>query len=512
MITQGGFGTNEKGLYYNIPGLGFAKSEKLVYLTELQMSASFNFYSVAAASINLAEMVDPTNPNIKQTVRDAWAAVGVIPAYTTNNSPVFLTNDFTSISIGKDNCLWAGTYQKGLYKLNGTNWQQARGSAEPTWQRVDELANNFIYDIKTDKAGGIWIAQAGYNGFSAIDGGLEYYPDSSFTTRIHYGAVHGLPTRNVRSVFLDTTRTSTGNMPVVWTANVYNITGGTYTNGGVGKGLNAGSPAFTTIRTGVETTYGTGYCQTVGGNAMEIWVYAFNNFNRSQILRYNAVTNAFLGFYDSTNVSNIYLSKNFQAKSIYFDSRNRRWLGMLKKGLVVQDSSLNWHAISLPSIFNDTTFVNNNAITGDKNGNIFIGTNRGLLVYNNGNIDSASSYKFYGQSNDYLSSNIRGMVIDTAHNRLIMATADGIANYSCPGCLIAPLTANAKGTGLWSDPNTWDNNRIPDENTNVVVAYPVTVDINARCKSLKAKAPGIVTVQSGKTLKIENSSASSVID
>jgi len=509
LLTEGGSGTNSAGFSYNVEGVTFQTSEKLIYLTECLLCSDAQFVDVARISIGVAERCFGSDPKVKESVEAAWRAVGVPFLDDINNIASFTSNDFASIGVDNKSNIYAGTFKKGTYRFNGINWQPLNAVTTgfaPSQNATGEviLQSNAIHAIVADNKGGIWIAQSGDNSMTATDGGLEYFPDSS--TRIHYGATKGVPTRAVRSVFVDTTGMGADGQPVVWVVSSNTTTGGTLDRGGLGRGVNNAGQPFTTIREGLQTAPGLGYCQTVGGDATEIWVYAFDNYNRSQVLRYNAQTNAFIGFYDSTNIGNKYLAKNFQAKSIYFDAHKNKWLGMLNGGLTILDSANKWHKINFPSIFKDTTYVNDNAIIGDNKGLVYIGTNSGLVVYNGGALDSLSSYTITFNTGA-LGANIRGMAIDKSKDKLIMATSKGIMYYVCPSCLARDLTVTNTGSGKWSDPLTWDNGKVPDGNTNVVIIGAVQVDINGVCNSLRIKSTGQLTIQKGKKLDVVSPSS-----
>lgn len=51
---------------------------------------------------------------------------------------------------------------------------------------------------------------------------------------------------------------------------------------------------------------------------------------------------------------------------------------------------------------------------------------------------------------------------------------------------VDPVTNVNKG--VWSNPATWNNNKVPDQNTHVYLSYDVTIDENAKCKSLKTNS------------------------
>lgn len=508
ILTHGDTATNSFGVPYALAGIGFGKSDSIAYLTELNLTPNSGYKTTRNVSVNAAIALFGDGVEA-QAVRDAWLAVGVDTAvFNMSNTAVFLTNSFSSIAVGKNGCIWAGTTtapdnaSKGLYRYDGKKWEMA-----------NVLLNNAIQGITADKNGGIWIAQSGRTGAQAITGGVNYFSDSAFSTNQFYSASDGTVSRNSRSIFVDTSRTLAGK-PSVWVASLAQITAGVSSYGVVSTGLNAASPYFTKQAKGIDQNGGVGGAQTIGGNKTEVWAFASSNYGRSQIIRYNTATKDSIGAYDSTNVP--LLTKTFQTKSIYMDVLGRKWLGMQTNGLVVQDNGGTWYQMdtaAFRTIFPYGTIINNNAITGDKLGNVYIGTTNGLVFYNGGPLNQVGSFRRYTTVHGLPSNNIRGIAIDTARYKLLLATDSGIIFYEqiCVGranCLKQSASKSVISTtlssGNWSDPSIWSSNQVPDENTTVVIVNAVLVDVDGICSTLKLDSPGTVTVQSGKKLTLLN--------
>src|ERR1700712_1218873 len=64
--------------------------------------------------------------------------------------------------------------------------------------------------------------------------------------------------------------------------------------------------------------------------------------------------------------------------------------------------------------------------------------------------------------------------------------------------------------GLWSNPATWNVNRVPLSSDIVVLAFDVTVDANSFCRSLDVNGHN-VTIKSGFTLTITGNYTSSML-
>ncbi len=415
--------------------------------------------------------------------------------FTQCNTAAFTTNSFTSIGVGKNGVVWAGTANSGLYKYS-----------DSIWQRYSLYSNNLYQDIKADKDGGIWIAQSGYNGAQAITGGILYFPDTSFANPANfYSASSGLPSRYPRSLFIDTTRLSSAGAPLVWSAHFAQITAGVSANGGVGRGFSPTAPNFISLRDGLEPadiTGGTAACYVVGGNAIEIWTATQNNYARSQILRFDAVTNAALPAYDTTNVFNGMLNSNFNTRAIYFDAIGRKWLTVQNEGIIIQDSSGTWHKVKFPALFPaGTPTFNNSAIAGDAEGNVYMGTPNGLVVYQSrGRITLDSSYRLYTTAQGLPSNNIRAVAVDTLRKKLLIATDNGIVFWN-PTCANGPIVDttvfSTSSTGDWNNPAIWCNGVVPPPNARIIVRHPVTITTNTRCLSLELVQPGTFTVATG---------------
>lgn len=73
---------------------------------------------------------------------------------------------------------------------------------------------------------------------------------------------------------------------------------------------------------------------------------------------------------------------------------------------------------------------------------------------------------------------------------------------------IAEITATTSvSNGNWSNPNTWSNQTIPTNNTDVLITKQVTVDINAVCSSIKVQPTSNLTVNPGMNLNITSINA-----
>jgi Zn-dependent metalloprotease len=513
LITHGDGGTNGYGQAYQVDSMGFDKTEKIAFYTEMILTPNAGFESARIASINAVQVL-ASFPNAQAIVLadtaniiKAWNAVGVTTdsIYNMGNTPAFASNVFTSIATGQRGYIWAGTANNGLYKFNGR-----------TWQKSPTLTNHNIAQILPDKDGGVWIAQYGRTGAQAIMGGIGYYADTSFTY-LQYSTAEGLPTRNVRGIFIDNSLPVTQKYKRVWAGCFADLTAGISRPGAVVRGLqNPVSPKFFD-KTVNGVNQSNGFCLSVAGNKNEVWVFASSNAGTAgQILRYRSADTVFLGAIDNTNQP--VFAAGFNVKAMYYDEVKRRWwIGLTTGGVVVLDSASNtWSSINFPAIFPAGTIVNNNAITGDTQGNIYIGTTNGLVFFGSQNAavvanpTDAAHYKRLTTADGLPSDNIRSVALDYRASRILLATENGIAfrHFLCKECINTGPQFSVM-PGNWSNPGIWASGQVPGLTANVIIRHPVTVTQDANCNSLKIEGQGNVTVNAGATLNIESSNYNS---
>ena len=513
LITKGGNGTNGNGFNYQVDSMGFLKTEKIAYYTEMILTPNSGYEAARIASLNAVAILGASANGVGITGADsaniikAWKAVGVLSdtIYNISNTPIFSTNDFKSIGVGQYGYVWAGTANNGLYKYDGK-----------TWQKAPVLTNHNIADIKPDWQGGIWIGQYGRTGAQAITGGIDYFPDTSFTNTHHWGSFDGVPTRNVRSIFInnDTSRTTDPLLTKldtfrrVWCAAMADITAGISRPGYVGRGRQNGvDTPFRKIVNGMDVN--NGLVQTIGGYRKEVWAFAPNNFGHSQLLRYNVADTSFIGYVDETNST---LPAGFTAKAIYFDSVGKKWwIGMLNGGVYIYDIiNPGWTQINFTTIFPAGTFINNNAITGDIRGNIYIGTTNGYVFFGSPNSsvilnpNDSTQYKRFTTIDGLPSNNVKAIAVDYRAARLLLATDNGIAfrYILCSECInTGPVYTLFPGN--WNTPSIWNTGEVPGLNSNVIIKHNVVVTEDANCNSLKVEGMGKVTVNAGVKLNIE---------
>lgn len=355
--------------------------------------------------------------------------------FTQANTLAFTTNNFHCIGVGEKNELFAGSQYGGLYKYD---------DSIKVWIKSVHLTNVFINDIKRDANGGIWIAQSGTQGTtggaSSIAGGINYFPERFDQGMVFYSVPGtttggGLPSRNVRALWVDTVSTPNpkAGLPRLWASMNTYITSGSTSAGGIAFGVNPTANFFNTKRKGLQVfpfalPSGTPQCDAIGGDDKEVWISARTNFGNSQIIRYHpsGSENSFLGTYTHLNTPDGLFS-GFRANAIHFDPEGRRWIGFNGGGFAVEHLG-NWKRITDPLIFPAGAIVNNNAITHDEYGYVYIGTSHGLLIFNGGSaVDNPVGWTHLTTEDGLLSNNVTGVAYDYKNGRVLLTTNAGIS-------------------------------------------------------------------------------------
>lgn len=520
LITQGQQGINYFGTPFNVSGLGFATSEKIAYLTELNLTPNATYQTCRTVSLNATATLFGNTSQEFQTVWNAWVAVAVDSnVFNMANTPVFTTNNFTSIAVGRNGVVMAGTNYAGAYKFENN-----------AWSKMSDLQDVRFNDIKADYYGNFWMAQSGRSGTvgggSSIGGGVSHYafPFTNPNTLYTIGAQTDVPSRNARCIYIDTFRNINIISPSVWMAATSYITSSNSTSGMLGHGVNATAPAFTNVSAGINIGSGTAGCLTMGGNKDVIWTFVQANNGINQLLTYNAVTNALIETFDHN--SHPVIPSGFVARSIYCDAKKRTWIGLAAGGILVYDESKNWHYLSpanYPQLFPPGTQASFNAIAGTKDGDIYFGTTNGLVFFERGDgipdkIEQAGSYRSYGKANGLPSNVINAIAYDTLRFKVLVATDSGIVFWE-PLC-ISPYCNNYKfaadkssettGPGSWSNPATWSTGSVPDSATDVTIKHNITVDIDGECNTLNVSPAVNFTIQTGKKLTIYTKGAETI--
>lgn len=416
------------------------------------------------------------------------------PTYNQGNTMAFRAPAFTSIAFGKDGYLWAGTDKMGLYRYNFNYWTD-----------VLPLDNRNITQLATDKAGGIWVAQMGYEADRAIGGGINHFPDTT-NTQTFYSNSASVPSRRTRGIFADTSQPAGGYQ--IWSAHIpeknFALQGEnvvTVFNGG-GVGFKPFQQSFQKITTGLNpSNLGTGtfVAKVIGGNQQEVWVFEDAIAASPRIVCYNAATRQPTGtVWDASNTAGA-LPASFFVNCIYFDQQGNKWLGLNSGGLAYRNSNGEWKKLPLPAGLPATMSVS--AIVGDYNNQLFIGTDQGLLVVSLSNLTDASTFKQLLTEDGLASDRITALAVDEKRQWLAVATDNGISLLK-KNCLLQPCEIPAVkvhytvGNGSWNNPAIWHNGEVPACGSIVVIQHTISVPSTSRVGNLDLKE-GTLRVEAG---------------
>ncbi|MEO6902993.1 MAG: PKD domain-containing protein [Bacteroidia bacterium] len=361
------------------------------------------------------------------TTKDTMVKNGYVMVLATYNKGT----SYTCIAIDTNKNIWAGTSKAGVFLLDKkTNPSVNQFNQLPFSGTFDPTKFN-IQSIACDGFGNTWVGHSGSGNISATTGGMEridynniatiqHYGGSSETRCLKLGVYEGLASRNTQCIAVDRNNT-------VWTAHKYHdlIVSPDYlvTPGGLSYKLPADLiftsksswkdyqdkvepsefpyPAYTCNPKPNETAQ-TRTCNSVACGNNEVWlsVYPYQSIAgasfSSRILRYD-LTGKFIA--PEINFATIGIPAGGVFNGIYITNKGNAWVSISAgKGFAVRIDGV-WKYITsadIPCVFPTGASINQNAIWGNKFGNVYFGTTKGILVYNGtGNVSSASSYSFY---------------------------------------------------------------------------------------------------------------------
>jgi pimeloyl-ACP methyl ester carboxylesterase len=356
----------------------------------------------------------------------------------------FPSSNITCIAKDKNNNIWVGTNRQGLWKY----------SKDSCWQQCPIIRNNLdtldfsqyeIRSLSADTSSGIWVANNGYGFPEYLSSSIDYLPNN-FDIAYRYKYPNGFPSRNTSCV-------SVSKNNEVWASFLPHYPQSTFLSpfasqaGGISrKNINVGT-SFTnlsyTLPQGAfyDPSRYTGDARpvsTVACGENEIWVardkYYFDNA-KAQIVRYNH-SGTVIGTYLMENIIPDIFGIVGSPVALHFDTRGNGWVGtnwgfaVLKNGVW---SSIN-HT-SMPTLTPGT--INNNAIWSNHLGQVFIGTQNGLIIYDGVGLPTnpASYMRFYGGMD------ILGGCVDDNDNTWF-ATAYGIFKLGTPERITEILVYN----------------------------------------------------------------------
>lgn len=360
--------------------------------------------------------------------------------------------EFTSITVDANKNVWAGTKGKGLHHLH-------RATVE--FIKTEVIGDNyFISSLATDDLGNLWVANSGTE-FTHNVGGIHSVNINAFEDTRRYSADNnfecfdfferdGVATRDPRCIRVDKNNK-------VWSAHGYHditvdafyaITPGSLcfkeadadiftTLGGwndYDNGIKSEELPYPAYTCDIPATAnpGTRNCtaMAIGDTEALMSVYPYTAKDGlvdlpARVLRYDLDGN-YLGAetHESMGVPN-----GGVFNGIYIDKAYNEFVSISPAGRGFAVKSCNewtYMPMSMFSIAPENTRINDNAIWGNKDGDVFFGTDQGLLVYNGcGSVTNADAYTFYSTDNILPVNNILGGFSQDSVNTWL-ATSDGI--------------------------------------------------------------------------------------
>jgi len=340
------------------------------------------------------------------------------------------------------------------------------------------LKNYFIRDLAIDGDGNVWVGHYGYGSNNVVGGVEKIRPDLSLKHYYAYDAGGGLQTRKVRSIIVDKNKkvwaaqynhrligTPPGagaNTITIWPGTLafksrtsfdFNVKGNTYRCASQPAELPYPRDAFGDFMPDTALRN----FQALSSDDTEVWAshwayetkdddcYSTHENLPARILRYylngtyrSSFTAGDMGFAVTNSapagdlITNI--CRNNGLGTWVTSSVNNDGFSVYKNETWIHISPADF-----PNILEPGTGFNANAMWKDKNGRVYMGTNKGLIVYNGGEVNVESSYIRYtnqlssaGLDNvvyddTMVSENIFGGCTDSNDTRINwIATDDGI--------------------------------------------------------------------------------------
>ena len=430
-----------------------------------------------------------TNYNLfKLTLYVSLVMVSFVHSQSGSNPPIFTNfqtgRAFTAITADGNNNIWAGTTSQGIFFLNQTQQNPTFSALALGTNPV--IGNTRMTSMARDQSGNIWIAHEGINTTGGI-GGIEKVNVTTLTVQ-HFGPGinargfsgysegDGIPTRRVQQIVVDPNNK-------VWTAHRFHdvtsspdyiVTPGSissrmanvdgpftnYSTWNDWQTRNSGGimlerlpyPAYTynppiTVTPDSRTVNAI----SVDSTFIYISVFGYNDSNgvfnstgnlvpttylKPRIIKYtNEDTPQFVEEYTTQNAR--FNSQNGIFNSVYAKGNSGVWVTTPIAGngfSVLKDNVwTNLNSSNFPNIIPAGTIFNTRAIWGNQYGNVFLGTNKGLIVYDGrGSVTEEKSYTLYNQErNGLISNNILAgtseTIVDDSEDELDYKSSQWIA-------------------------------------------------------------------------------------
>jgi pimeloyl-ACP methyl ester carboxylesterase len=382
----------------------------------------------------------------------------LVPVFTQAQITTYNSGQaFTCITVDAFGRIWAGTNKAGIYVLDVNEKRKATAFTKKSFGSLD---NYGIQTLAAGKYTSLWVGHNGLGSSASAGGGIDEISTKTMSYVKHYSsdrnaecfsflARDGLASSNSICLSVD-------NAGTVWSAQRYHdlTSGGQYilTPGSLSfkplssknflsKGtyedyrknndpLELPYPAYT-CNPPVTQTPQARNCYAVAAGKDAVWLsvgpYVAKNGSvfPARLLKYDLK-----GFY--TNTSFNLVSSGIGGGGIFWSicvtPKGNVWV-TTSLGKIAFYNGVRWQVVTLPSTFPSSISPNQNAIASDDQGRIYIGTNKGLIVYNGGSLLQDNSFKLYSGAEGLSSTNIRGIAVEK-DGAVWMATDNGIAKIN----------------------------------------------------------------------------------
>ena len=257
-------------------------------------------------------------------------------------------NMLSEIYVDRENNLWVGAENNGLYQFNRSN--QNFNTVISNGRSVQNLQDISVNAIFQDNAGNLWI---GTYGHGVLTVSKNSYAISLFQDIVAENKTY---TSTLVNAFLED---SFGN---IWI-------------GTDGNGIfrfdkaNQKFKNYSTENSGIGNDY---ILSMIEDENKNLWLASWDG----GLIRFNPKNETFKSF--TTENSDIHGNKIY---TVAKDKNNKIWLGSHYGGLILFEPSENKFT-SINRISNDLGENTVNVVKPDSRGNLYVGTTKGLIIYN----------------------------------------------------------------------------------------------------------------------------------
>lgn len=375
------------------------ESQVLVLITQILFMKKIIFTQIFAIAIIFTQILE--------------AQTYLVDTFNMLNTPALTTNALSAIAIGKQDVIWVGSTNQGVYRFKYFD--------DESFVKAPFYTDHAIKHMVTDWAGRVYIGQHGKTGAQAINGGVGIIQDSSFNFKHRDGLAanpKSLRTRYVRSICIDKDYSNK-----LYVSNSDDLTAGNPRLGGMSIIRKVSdSNNYSVTKIAANTMYNIDAVQMSAieyvkrSDYSEVWLAANRNCapcTAPRIVRLDTAGYT-IGYYDGSNsilpLTNIASSPTVRA--IKQDDQKNVWVGLTTGEIYMYNMFADtWIQANTSSFFPSGTLINFNAITCH-NGKVYIGTQNGLLIFNGVDVSNPSSFRLLGLNEGLANENITGIAID----------------------------------------------------------------------------------------------------